>query len=167
MVRLNGSVSSKPNRPNWFQFLYGAIECGVNSPLSFFYCCFNSSMVRLNENVRYFFWHFSSVSIPLWCDWMKSIHKRWFVFRCVSIPLWCDWMYIIWKPESQYFMFQFLYGAIEWQKKAMIDIPESLFQFLYGAIEWSYIKKRLIVFVFQFLYGAIECGNRHADFAVT
>ncbi len=95
---------------------------------------FNSSMVRLKD-CRGTDWLIrSEISIPVWCDWRKSIVIV--ILACIyfnssmvrlkvlarfcfhpihqiSIPVWCDWrcQLGVFLPELS--IFQFQYGAIE------------------------------------------------------
>ena len=139
-----------------FQFLYGAIECYKNKLCKWLI----------------------NVSIPLWCDWMTSIRSLILWAHLVSIPLWCDWMDDADDDEVCRNMFQFLYGAIEWnigkswktEKKrfnsSMVRLNESDFvrdaikekSFNSSMVRLNVVSELLSLLFsgFQFLYGAIE-----------
>ncbi len=74
-----------------FQFQYGAIirkmenlEEKVITLFQFQYGAIISEQ-RINKQSR------KAVSIPIWCDYKLSLHRKFGLIKTVSIPIWCDY----------------------------------------------------------------------------
>ena len=96
---------------------------------------FNSSMVRLGEDISVLFkLNANVISIPVWCDW-----EYFTIIFCIIAHL-----------------FQFQYGAIGRIDQITQKYAEQLFQFQYGAIgSPATAATGAKTFKFQFQYGAI------------
>ena len=80
-----------PASLNMFQFQYGSIGRCCCAPASRAKKCFNSSMVRLEENMPLPLPSLRHVSIPVWFDWKRFFLCAWSRDCWVSIPVWFDW----------------------------------------------------------------------------
>src|SRR5690606_28301856 len=99
-------------RRKTFQFLYGAIGSlhlmpmltirGISIPI---WCDWKAQKEYFRTRDKF-------ISIPIWCDWKSNEKIMWKYFKYISIPIWCDWKCSISQCRRQYYLFQFLYGAI-------------------------------------------------------